>query len=122
MAEGTVGVSGYTYYKGLSLGPAMRLIWRDDVGALIDFSTGWTGYSAKITAVNSTVLLATKTANITGSNGSLGYNVVIDWDTADHTALTAPGNYAVTLIATPAAGDAVAFPGVITFTLLPAPV
>jgi len=114
-------MNGYVYYKGLTLGPAVKLVWRDDAGALIDYSTGWT-FSAKITAINATALLATKTANITGSSGVLGYNVVIDWDTADHTALTTPGTYSVLLVATPTVGDPVAFPAPITFTLLPAPV
>lgn len=114
-------MSGYRYLKGVTLGPAMQIIWRDNLGALIDYSTAWT-FSAKVAATNTpSVLLATKTANITGSSGALGYNVVIDWDTADHTPLPAGANYTVQLVATPTAGDPVAFPGVITFQLDAAP-
>ena len=111
-------MSGYVYRKGLSTGPAMRLAWYDYTNTLYQFATGWT-FSAVTVAKSTTVTLVTKTTAITGANTSP--NIVIDWATADFTALTANTIYQVILTATPTAGDPITFENLPEFTLLAAP-
>lgn len=115
----------YRYRKGVTTGRPMAILWQDNTGATIDFSTGWT-FAAFV--VNERVdpldLLHTKSTGITGSSGSLGYNVLIDWAPADFTPLPAPTIdtvYDVTVVATPTVGDPMSFPGRAQFILEPVP-
>lgn len=116
----------YRYRKGVTTGRPMAILWQDNTGTNIDFSTGYT-FFADITndRVNPLALLLHKTTGITGSTGSLGYNVLIDWAPADFTPLPAPTIdtvYDVTLVATPSVGDPMSFPGKAQFILEPVPV
>lgn len=120
----------YRYIKGVTLGPPMALLWRDGAGAVLDLSTGYGTWTVKIVdADDPGTLLATKTANITGYStaaaATSGYNLLIDWDTADHATLTAavhPGiKYRVIVIAAPSGLDAFEFRGDAYFVLESAP-
>jgi len=80
-----------TMYNDQEL-PSLSLAWTDDTGALIDFSAGWT-FTVKLarsTAPATTLLV--KTTGITGSSGSTGSNLVIDWSTTDWAGLEAAVN------------------------------
>jgi len=80
-----------TMYNDQEL-PSLSLAWTDDTGALIDFSAGWT-FTVKLarsTAPAATLLV--KTTGITGSSGSTGSNLVIDWSTTDWAGLEAAVN------------------------------
>lgn len=96
----------------------MRLAWKDYAGALYNFSTGWT-FSAKVVALGLNAALVTKTSGITGAATSP--NVVIDFETADFTPLTAGADYQVILTATPSSGDPIVFEALPRFTLLAGP-
>lgn len=111
-------MSIHVYRKGLNTGPAMRLAWKDYAGNLYDFSSGWT-FSAKVVAVGANAALLTKTSGITGASTSP--NVVVDWETADFTPLTASADYSVILTATPTSGDPITFERLPQFKLLPGP-
>jgi hypothetical protein len=117
-----MGFPHIDYVKGQELAP-MSFVWRDGVGALIDFSTGYT-LTAKLALQSSkTATLLTKTVGVTGSASSP--NIVINWATADFTSLTAAGTvYVVWLYATRVSDGLhrVFSPGALpTFTLLTAP-
>lgn len=116
-------MSGYSYEKGVTTGRPMALLWNDRSGTAIDFSSGWTFTVRLVAASTPTVLAATKTTGITGyADNALGYNILIDWATADFTALTGGTSYTVKLVATPTSGDPIAFPGPASFYLEAAPV
>lgn len=111
----------YIYRKGITTGRPMTLLWHDNTGAAIDFTSGYT-FAAYIVDKNSpATLLGTKSTGITGSSGSLGYNILIDWAPADFTALPGDKDYKVTVVATPSGGDPFAFPGDAIFKLEAAP-
>ncbi len=114
----------YVYRKGITTGRPIPLHWSDFQGTVIDFSSGYTfaGYIVDISAPS--VLVGTKSTGITGyATAALGYNVLIDWASADFSSLTAGRDFSVTLVATPSGGDPYAFPGgPIRFRLEAAPV
>ena len=112
----------YTYRKGITTGRPMTFLWQDATGATIDFTSGYTFAAYVVDRAVPGTLLLTKTTTITGSIGSAGYNVLIDWAPADFTPLTGGKVYAVTLVATPSGGDPFAFPGKAEFVLEVAPV
>lgn len=73
------------YVRGAEL-PNLQLWWRDQTGALIDFSTGWT-FTVKIGRVGSTAK-KNKTSGITGAAGSGTSsngtpNLVVAWATGE---------------------------------------
>lgn len=112
----------YTYRKGVTTGKPMTFMWNDLNGTAIDFTTGYTFAAYVVDKYTPLVLLLTKATGITGSSGSLGYNVLIDWAPGDFTPLTGDKVYTVTLVASPAGGDPFAFPGRAEFILEAAPV
>jgi len=76
----------FSYRKDQEL-PALPVTWKDRDGAIRDFSSGWT-FTVKIALADTpTVVLATKSAGITGA--ATAPNVLIDWAVTDWDNLTA---------------------------------
>ena len=121
-----MSTTNITMYNDQEL-PSLSLAWTDATGALIDFSSGWT-FTVKLSRTTApATTLYVKTSGITGSNGSTGSNLVIDWSTTDWSTLTAATNgtlYVAHLYARRTADtkDRVFRPAdPITFRLYPAP-
>ena len=83
----------FTYVQGAEL-PDIELTWRDDSGAIIDFSTGWT-FTARIGVLGQSATL-TKTTGIVGDNTSP--NITITWDSTELNSIPA-ATYAMHVIA-----------------------
>lgn len=88
--------SGYSYNTDTLL-EDFAIEWTDAAGAVRDFSTGWTFELRLMQAEDPKVLVATKSAGITGASASP--NVVIAWAAGDFNVL-APGEIVGELYAT----------------------
>lgn len=87
------------YPPGDELGDA-GLFWKDSLGTLIDFSSGYTFVVMILNDYD--VALITKSSGITGATGSLSTNtpnVMVAWD-ADELDVLTPGTYKFRCVAT----------------------
>lgn len=84
-----------SYIQGADL-PDATFEWRDRLGALIDFSTGYT-FVVKLGTPGSAATV-TKSSGITGA--ATAPNVTVAWSTSGELNTLTPGVYTLDLIAT----------------------